>query len=154
MNKKTIYIIAGLVLFLLGLSLFFLLTNQRGLNEKEDAVLRTDLQLAHPDLLIKDISVGQGQPSEPGRQLVLHYIGQLEDGTVFDSSYDKGRTFQFVLGQGRVIPGWEIGLEGMRPGGKRELTIPPYLAYGQSGVRNMVPPQSTIIFEIELLEVK
>lgn len=153
MNKKIILIVSVLIMLLLGASLFFILSGKNAAEKKADSFEQTELQLAHPELLIKDIVVGQGQKAEYGSTVVLHYIGRLEDGSVFDSSYDKDRAFKFTLGKGKVIPGWEIGIEGMREGGKRELTIPPQLAYGESGVRNMIPPHSTIIFEIELIEV-
>lgn len=122
--------------------------------KKFPKVERTELQLAHPELKIEDLVIGKGERAEKGKKLTVHYIGKLEDGTIFDSTYDKGRTFSFVLGQGRVIQGWEIGIEGMREGGKRKLTIPPHLGYGESGVRGMIPPNSTIIFEIELIDVE
>ena len=109
--------------------------------------------MAHPELLIEDIEPGEGENVKSGDTVVVHYVGILADGSVFDSSYDKGRTFSFTVGKGRVISGWEIGIENMREGGKRRLTIPPELGYGESGVRGMIPPNATIIFEIEVVEI-
>ena len=117
-------------------------------------VERTERQTEHSELSIEDMEIGEGRVAEKGNTLVVHYKGILEDGTVFDSFYDKGRTFTFTINQGRVILGWEIGLEGMREGGKRRLIIPPELAYREGGVRGLIPPNATIIFEIELIEIK
>lgn len=151
-NKKTIIIfVAVLLFFIITGAVFFVINKDKSKREK---IERTELQLLHPELLIEDIEPGQGKGAERGDGVILHYIGMLTDGTIFDSSYDKERTFSFIIGQGRVIPGWEIGIEGMRQGGKRRLTIPPELGYGESGVRGMVPSNATIIFEIELIEIQ
>lgn len=103
---------------------------------------------------IEDIVVGQGAEAKNGDTLVVDYVGMLPDGTKFDSSKDHGQTFSFVLGQGRVIAGWDLGLVGMKEGGKRKLTIPPNLGYGTQGVGDVIPPNSTLIFEIELHEIQ
>lgn len=145
-----ILIFIGILIFLL-VGFYFLLTKKFKFSKIEE---RTPEQLAHPELKIEDSIIGKGERAEKGKKLTVHYVGKLENGTVFDSTYDKGRTFSFVLGQGKVIPGWEIGIEGMREGGKRRLTIPPQLGYGESGVRGMIPSNSTIIFEIELIDVE
>lgn len=105
-------------------------------------------------LEIKDETVGKGAVASPGSTVEVNYKGTLEDGTVFDSSYDRGQTFSFKLGAGEVIKGWDIGVSGMKVGGKRELTIPPDLGYGSRGVGNKIPPNSTLIFEVELISVK
>ncbi len=109
---------------------------------------------AQDELQIKDIQKGTGEEANVGETVVVHYTGWLMDGTKFDSSVDRGTPFSFTLGERRVIPGWEQGVEGMQVGGKRELIIPPHLAYGASGAGGVIPPNATLKFEIELLDVK
>ncbi len=101
-----------------------------------------------------DIAVGSGDEARPGRRAVMHYDGTLEDGTAFDSSRQRGRPFEVLLGKGMLIRGFEEGVTGMREGGLRRITIPPELGYGERGVGNKVPPNAVLIFEVELLEVK
>ncbi len=109
---------------------------------------------AKTDLQITDEKIGTGKEAKTGNTITVNYIGTLENGAKFDSSYDRGNPFSFVLGQGQVIKGWDQGLIGMKVGGKRKLVIQPSLAYGVQGVSNIIPPNSTLIFEVELLEVK
>lgn len=104
-------------------------------------------------LKIEDIKIGVGAEAKFGKNVTLHYVGTLTDGTKFDSSRDKNRTFTFELGAGEVIDGWDLGLQGMRVGGIRKLTIPPDLGYG-SEERKRIPANSTLIFEVELFEVQ
>jgi FKBP-type peptidyl-prolyl cis-trans isomerase len=106
-----------------------------------------------PKVEIKDTQVGTGAKAEDGMTVKVNYTGTLESGKVFDSSYGK-QPFEFVLGKGQVIPGWDQGLQGMKVGGKRTLTIPSDLAYGPQGAGDTIPPNSTLIFEIELLDVQ
>ncbi len=103
---------------------------------------------------IEILEAGTGDLAEKGNTLVLHYRGALEDGTEFDSSYNRNEPFSFVLGQGQVIQGWEQGVLGMREGEKRKLIIAPELGYGRTGAGNIIPPNATLIFEVELLEIK
>ncbi|GAA0782314.1 peptidylprolyl isomerase [Roseibium denhamense] len=109
---------------------------------------------AQEELQITDIEKGSGEEANVGETVVVHYTGWLMDGTKFDSSLDRGTPFSFTLGERRVIPGWEQGVEGMQVGGKRELIIPPELGYGARGAGDVIPPDATLKFEIELLEVK
>ncbi len=103
---------------------------------------------------VEDLVVGDGPEAKTGSSVAMHYTGRLTDGTKFDSSHDRGQTFDFTLGQGRVIKGWDEGIPGMRVGGKRRLTIPPEKAYGARGFANLIPPHSTLVFEVELVAVR
>ena len=103
-------------------------------------------------LQIEDLQTGDGKAVVKGALITAHYTGWLEDGTVFDSSVQKGRPFQCVIGTGRVIKGWDLGLMGMRVGGRRKLFVPAHLGYGERTV-GRIPANSNLIFEIELLEV-
>ena len=121
--------------------------------QKESNQQKQQEKAAEPsELQIEDIVTGQGAKAAPGKLVVVHYTGTLLDGTQFDSSFDRGAPFQFTLGAGQVIQGWEQGFEGMKVGGKRKLTIPPHLAYGNQEI-GAIPPNSTLIFEVELLDV-
>lgn len=100
-----------------------------------------------------DLVVGTGPAPKIGARVSVHYTGWLEDGTKFDSSRDRGVPFSFVLGRGEVIKGWDEGIASMRVGGKRRLIIPPELGYGQRGAGNIIPPNATLIFEVELLKI-
>jgi FKBP-type peptidyl-prolyl cis-trans isomerase len=104
-------------------------------------------------LKIEDVKIGEGAVATKGKILAVHYTGTLTDGKKFDSSLDRGEPIHFKLGLGRVIPGWEQGIEGMRVGGKRKLTIPPGLAYGAQG-SGPVPPNATLIFDVELVSAE
>ena len=100
-----------------------------------------------------DLQVGQGAEATTGKSVKVHYTGTLTDGKKFDSSLDRGDPFGFRLGGGQVIKGWDEGVVGMKVGGKRKLVIPPELAYGARGFPPVIPPNSTLVFEIELLAV-
>ena len=105
-------------------------------------------------LLKEDLLVGAGAPAAAGDDVVVHYIGWLAEGRrKFDSSRARRDPLDFALGAGDVIKGWDEGIAGMRVGGKRRLTIPPELAYGAQGCGGVIPPQATLVFEVELLEV-
>lgn len=104
-------------------------------------------------LKVQDLVIGNGTEAKNGDTLSVHYIGTLEDGTKFDSSLDRGQPFSFLLGAGEVIKGWDQGVKGMKVGGRRKLIIPPSLGYGATGAGNMIPPNATLIFEVELLAI-
>lgn len=105
-------------------------------------------------LVYEDTVVGDGAAAQAGRTVVVHYTGWLTDGTKFDSSKDRDDPFSFPLGRGRVIAGWDEGVEGMKIGGTRKLTIPAKLGYGERGAGGVIPPNATLVFEVELLDVK
>ena len=106
-------------------------------------------------LVIEDLVVGEGEEAKDYNKVVVNYTGTLEDGSIFDSSLNPGRDpFTFTLGVGSVIKGWDQGVKDMKVGGKRKLTIPPELGYGDRGAGNVIPPGATLIFEVELLEIE
>ncbi|BDM63475.1 peptidyl-prolyl cis-trans isomerase [Shewanella sp. NFH-SH190041] len=105
------------------------------------------------ELIIEDLTVGEGKAAVKGALITVNYRGCLTDGTQFDSSYDRGRALQVVIGTGRVIKGWDQGIMGMQVGGKRKLTVPAHLAYGERQIGDKIPANSDLVFEIELLEV-
>jgi len=101
-----------------------------------------------------DIQTGTGAEAKPGSKVTVHYTGWLKNGTKFDSSVDNHKPFEFNLGAGQVIKGWDEGVAGMKVGGKRQLRIPPKLGYGAAGVGALIPPNSVLIFDVELLAVR
>ncbi|MBA3545096.1 MAG: FKBP-type peptidyl-prolyl cis-trans isomerase [Nannocystis sp.] len=104
-------------------------------------------------LKIDELAAGNGDPVRRGQRVSVHYTGWLTDGKKFDSSLDRGQPFAFTLGAGEVILGWDDGVTGMQVGGKRRLTIPPELGYGRRGIRGVIPPNATLMFEVELLGI-
>ncbi|MCD6283435.1 FKBP-type peptidyl-prolyl cis-trans isomerase [bacterium] len=115
---------------------------------EEANIVTTDSGLQYEDLV-----VGDGQEAKSGDNVSVHYTGWLTDGTKFDSSVDRGTPFTFHLGAGQVIKGWDEGVAGMKVGGKRKLTIPPELGYGDRGAGPKIPPGATLVFEVELLGI-
>lgn len=109
----------------------------------------TDSGLVYTDITVGDGTLCTGR----GQTAIVHYTGWLEDGTRFDSSKDRDKPFSFPVQRGYVIPGWDEGVQGMKVGGVRRLTVPSALAYGESGAGNVIPPNATLVFEIELLEI-
>jgi FKBP-type peptidyl-prolyl cis-trans isomerase FkpA len=110
------------------------------------------MQRTPSGLYVQDVQQGTGETAQAGDHVVVHYTGWLPNGRQFDSSRDRG-PFDFRLGQGEVIPGWDEGVAGMREGGRRRLVIPSDLAYGPSGAGGVIPPNATLVFDVELLEV-
>ena len=105
------------------------------------------------ELIIEDLVVGTGDTATAGQTVVVHYTGWLTDGTKFDSSKDRGDPFDFPLGARHVIAGWDEGVQGMKVGGTRKLTIPSQLGYGARGAGGVIPPNATLVFEVELLAI-
>ena len=112
------------------------------------------MQTTSSGLQYEDLTVGNGPSPQTGQTAVVHYTGWLDNGTKFDSSVDRGRPFEFPVGQGRVIKGWDEGVATMKVGGKRKLVIPPDLGYGAQGAGGVIPPNARLTFEVELLGVK
>ncbi len=104
-------------------------------------------------LKYEDTTTGQGATACAGQTVSVHYTGWLTNGTKFDSSKDRNDPFEFKLGAGQVIRGWDEGVQGMKIGGTRKLTIPPQLGYGANGAGGVIPPNATLVFEVELLEI-
>ena len=102
----------------------------------------------------EDVRVGTGPEVRPNSRVSVDYVGRLLDGKQFDSSYDRGVPLECTLGKDKLLPGWERGLQGMRAGGKRVVTVPPELAFGAEGRDGEIPPNATLVFEIELIEVE
>ena len=106
------------------------------------------------ELLIEDLVEGQGEPVVATDRVTVHYTGWLTDGKKFDSSLDRNQPFEFQVGARMVIRGWDEGLKGMKIGGKRKLTIPAHMGYGERGAGGVIPPNATLVFEVELLDIK
>jgi peptidylprolyl isomerase len=107
------------------------------------------------DLVIEDITVGQGREAAPGHTATVHYVGVSHStGNEFDASYNRGQPLQFSLGRGQVITGWDQGVVGMKVGGRRKLTIPPHLGYGDRGAGGVIKPNETLIFVVDLVDVQ
>jgi FKBP-type peptidyl-prolyl cis-trans isomerase FkpA len=109
--------------------------------------------MASSGLQIESLTAGTGPTPKPGESVTVHYTGWLTGGTKFDSSRDRGEPFTFVLGRGEVIAGWDQGVAGMKVGDKVRLTLGPELAYGRAGYPGVIPPNATLIFEVELLRI-
>ena len=106
------------------------------------------------DLIVKDVKVGTGKEAKDGNTVTVHYVGTLTNNKKFDSSRDRKQPFRFKLGRGEVIKGWDRGVKGMKIGGIRKLTIPSHLGYGERGAGADIPPNATLLFEVELMNVE
>lgn len=157
MSKKSILIIIILIIIIVGV--YFVSQNNsksssaalsQSPNQAEQSPAIYDIQ----GMKVETLKQGTGEGAKIGDTVTVNYTGTLLDGTKFDSSLNPGRTpFQFTLGQNRVIQGWELGVAGMKVGEKRKLTIPPELGYGAQGAGGLIPPNATLIFEIDLLGI-
>ncbi len=122
---------------------------EKGAHKMEEKTQKTATGLQYVDQV-----EGTGASPKKGQRVVVHYTGWLTNGKKFDSSVDRGEPFSFQIGVGQVIPGWDEGVATMKVGGKRKLTIPPELGYGARGAGHAIPPNATLLFDVELLEVK
>lgn len=170
--KNIGFVILSLILVVVIIAVFVYLNSRKKQavsteveNITQDATIGKDSEEIKPsspseqimeveELKIEDLQGGSGDEVRVGDTVLVHYSGFLTNGTKFDSSLDRNEPFSFTIGEGSVIQGWEQGLVGMRIGGKRKLIIPPDLAYGNQGAGNVIPPNATLVFEIELLQIK
>ncbi len=154
MQKK---VIIGVVVLISAGIIFTIVSRNENMSQQDSTNKVTSTNTtASPSagLKIEDLKVGTGSAVKAGDTIKIHYLGTLENGKKFDSSYDRGEPFQTQIGVGQVIKGWDQGVIGMQIGGKRKLTIPSDLAYGERGAGGVIPPNATLIFELELLEIK
>ncbi len=169
MKETIIFIVVGAIVLFLGISYAPQLEKTVGINSKEEVLennANNDKNINQTEknksmntngeekLVSEDLVIGTGEEAKLDDTVSVHYTGTLLNGTKFDSSVDKGTPFEFKLGSGQVIKGWDDGVLGMKVGGKRKLTIPASLAYGARAMGDKIPANSTLVFEIELLNVK
>lgn len=150
-------VIGGLVVLILAAILLLVFKDQL-FNQAEDAVPTAivatgEMITTASGLQYQDMVVGEGPAAKPGDTVSVHYTGWLEDGTQFDSSLQRPTPFEFTLGTGSVIDGWDEGVAGMQVGGTRRLILPPELAYGETGAGGVIPPNATLTFEVQLLNI-
>ncbi len=149
--RTTRILIVSIAIIILTVGAYLIFTER---NPEPVATGGENMITTNSGLMYEDLVVGDGAEAVQGKNVSVHYTGWLEDGTKFDSSLDRGQPFTFLLGAGNVIQGWEEGVAGMKSGGKRRLVIPPELGYGSTGAGGVIPPNATLIFEVELLGVQ
>jgi FKBP-type peptidyl-prolyl cis-trans isomerase len=166
MDKKYLSVITFLIVIAVAGGIYVLSSKSSNVSQLQSSTPSANIETAAPvasesanknmnELKIEDEVVGTGAEAVSGKKITVNYTGTLTDGTKFDSSLNPGRTpFEFTLGAGEVIQGWDQGFAGMKVGGKRKLTIPPTLGYGETGAGGVIPPNATLIFEVELLKVE
>jgi len=159
MSKKTIVTI--LILIAIILAAYFILLGPEAASSPKDngtaGLIKNNMDQTNTfdiqGMKVEVLKQGSGDAAKAGDTVSVNYVGTLENGTKFDSSIDRGVPFSFTLGQNRVIQGWELGVNGMKAGEKRKLTIPYTLAYGENGIPNAIPQKATLIFEVDLLGI-
>ena len=156
-RNRTILIVSLVVVVLAALAFaVYSLRVKPGQSNQNPALADPDIETITTDsgLQYQELALGNGPTAQAGDTVAVHYTGWLTDGTKFDSSYDRGAPFEFTLGRGGVIKGWDEGVAGMQPGGKRKLIIPAALAYGDRGTGSIIPPGAILVFDVELVEIK
>jgi peptidylprolyl isomerase len=155
MRKDTIFLIGLSCVVLLGILFYYGVIRLPQVAPNESSTQSAETPAANPDekLVVTDTKVGTGPVVKSGDTISINYTGTLKDGTKFDSSYDRGQPFETKIGVGEVIEGWDQGIIGMKVGGKRRLVIPPSLGYGDQAAGS-IPPNSTLIFDVELMGIK
>jgi FKBP-type peptidyl-prolyl cis-trans isomerase len=152
-NLITILSITFVIIAILAIGIYYFNQNIKNQNINMNQQNQNNQTQIVKEIKIETIKNGEGDAVKSGDQIVVNYVGMLEDGTIFDSSIERKQTFSFTVGANSVIQGWEIGVIGMKIGETRKLTIPPQLAYGEKGVSGVIPPNSNLIFEINLLKI-
>jgi len=142
MNKKSIIVLVIILIFVAVISAYYFAKPNKQASTSYIQGMKIEI-----------LKQGTGEGAKVGDNIVVNYVGTLTDGTKFDSSVDRNEPFPYTLGQNRVIQGWELGLLGMKTGEKRRLTIPPELGYGSRGAGSVIPPNSTLVFEIDMLSI-
>jgi FKBP-type peptidyl-prolyl cis-trans isomerase len=150
MDKK-ILTISFLILAVAVVGIYFLWQNPQ--NPASVSGSQNSNNFDIQGMKVEVLQQGTGEAAKKGDKVTVNYVGTLQDGTKFDSSIDRGQPFTFTLGQNSVIQGWELGVVGMKVGEKRKLTIPPELAYGSQGAGGIIPPNATLIFEVDMLGI-
>jgi FKBP-type peptidyl-prolyl cis-trans isomerase len=157
MNKKSIVILV-IIVILIAVAIYFLVRPESSVSQNQpqsqDQNQQTPTSYDIQGMKVEILTQGSGNAAKSGDTVTVNYVGTLQNGTKFDSSIDRGQPFEFTLGQNGVIQGWELGVAGMKVGEKRKLTIPPELGYGSQGAGGIIPPNATLIFEIDLLGIK
>ena len=147
MNKIIILAVAAVIV--IGAAIYFMQSNNAAPQNQQQTPSAFDIQ----GMKVEILQQGSGPEAKSGDKVTVNYVGTLQNGTKFDSSIDRNQPFQFNLGAGQVIKGWDLGVAGMKVGEKRRLTIPPELGYGSQAVGGVIPANSTLIFEVTLLGI-
>lgn len=150
-NRKTLLALSGFLVLVMIVVVYFVFLRPK---ENQVSTNNAGVTTTASGLQYEDLVTGTGAEAKKGDTVSVHYTGWLTDGTKFDSSVDRNQPFEFQIGAGRVIKGWDEGVAGMKIGGKRKLTIPSELGYGTRGAGGVIPPNATLIFEVELLAIK
>ena len=157
MLKVGEYIVPTIIAFAIISSLilvYYVMANPAGTNISSTVTTPTPTVVDSEKFSMTTLKEGTGEGAKTGQTVTVHYSGTLTDGKKFDSSYDRNQPFSFKLGAGEVIQGWDLGVLGMKVGEKRKLTIPASLGYGASGAGGVIPPNATLLFEVEMVSIK